>query len=202
VIKMNLTQALTTIILVATNIATILLVKDDLKYRLKLWIAKKRRKPIMEIQYFRSDKTKTKIAANPDTLQKTIKIEEQEYQYQPESLYYNPQNQVQGLVIKEGCAAAINTQEWTPGEIDPRQISVALAIQKQRGREEADQSFENYKKYIYAILGLTAVTALLVFLTMQNTQQIINQLINLAGPIQTLAEKTTGQILTNGGTPP
>lgn len=200
---MDATTTLAALALLATNTLTILTLKTEIKYKTKLWINKKiTKKPIVEIEFHRTDKTKTLLLANPKTEARTVQINDQDYQYKPEDFYYNPKNQIQGLIIKEGCASAINPHTWQPGEIDPRQISVALKIQKQRGREEADQSFENYKKYLYLIGIGVGITLILTFLTMQNTDQITTTLQNLAPTIQTLAEKTTGQLLNQGGTNP
>ena len=193
---MNLTTLLSITILLATNIIMLTLTKDDLLFKSKIWIAKKiTRKPIMEVNLYRSDKTIKHAAITPDTRDRTIEIENDKYMYTPESLNHNPEHQVQSIVLKQGCVNAINTQKWEPGEVDPQRIAVAIKVAKQRGREEADQSFENYKKYLYIILGITGITLALTLLTLQNTDAIQGTLQTLATLIQNIDTKP---IILNG----
>lgn len=162
-----------TLLLIATNLITLTLGKNEIKQKTRITLDKKiLKKPVMLVDFYRADKTKETITANPDTAAKTINVGGNDYMFAPADIIYNPQQNTQQLVIKEGSDSAINTQTWQPGEIDPRLIATAYKIQKQRGREEAYRDTENQKKFFYIIIAGLAAILIVAFITMQNTETV------------------------------
>lgn len=165
---------LTILALAALNLITIITTKNHLKFKARLFIEKKlRKRPVKIIHYYGSDRTMKEQAAVPDTENSTINVNNIDYQYDAKNVLYHPDYQTQGVVIREGTNSIIDTNEWKAGEIDPRLIAAAYKIQKERGRLEARQDFENYKKYfLYLGLGIVA-TIVLTFLILQNSERLI-----------------------------
>jgi len=165
------------------NVFTMLKMKNEIKNKVQIWIAKQRGKPIKEVILFGLDNTLYYSTATPDTDVKTIKIKGDEYQYDPKSILYAPQHQIQTVVAREGTAGIINPNEWKPGDIDPRIYSTGLKIAKERGRTEARQEFGNFKTLLYIIIAGVAIAAIIGVLNYQKLGDVVSIVNSLAAMI-------------------
>jgi hypothetical protein len=158
---------LMTIIAVVPSVAFVILIvlmKNDLKKKLKMIKGKK--KGLMKIEFYNKANNHFTYFEIPNSGK--VDINGLKYLVEKGTIYYDPIDAIQCLLVREGDMKTKNINETEKSRIDPQELDLALKAAYALGKQEMLDfgDMKTIRQMVMITLGLSAIGAILSYLGM------------------------------------